>query len=296
MRVVDLAATQKRSGVIRLGEASTGENNIGRPLSTFRLTSNDKKALDAVAVRYGGVVGRWDRGSQLFQIVTKANELPIEISNVDTDTAYELWAQVGDKKMKECLRRCDGCNIVGGKEQGVPCKCPSDPIERSQMSKARGKVACSLTLRMFVRLPEIPDVGLWQVTSGSYFAAKQVPALMEGVGKLAQMGLPVRARLAIDRQRSGGRQFPVLAVRIDQSLDEIKALAVGHFEKLTALEACNDPMTRLAFQLGMPTTVVDGRLIRTVKDDVPALTARPSLEQRYEPSDDIFEAQWREGE
>lgn len=276
MRVIDIQAKMKRVGIIRLGEQQTG-SGPGKRLSTFRLTSNDRRVMDAVAARYGGVVRPWPGGQQSWQVTTTSNELPIEISNVPASTQYELWQQIGGKGSKQCVRRCDGCEIREGAEKGQACKCPRDPLERAAQSKVKGSNVCSLSMRMWVRLPEVPDVGLWQVTSGSFYAAQEVPAIMDGIEALAQMGAHIRARLAIDIRAGGGKKFPVLAVRLDQSNDDLRSLAQRHFEQMRALEGA-DKMQQVAFKLGLPMTVVDGRLINTVVDapELPAPAAQPA--------------------
>lgn len=270
MRVLDIQAKMKRCGIIRLGEQA-GTNGPGKRLATFRLTSNDKRALDRAAQIFGGTVVPWPNGSQAWQVITKTNELPIEISNVPASTQYELWAQVGGKGSKQCVRRCDGCTIVEGVERGGACVCPRDPIERAAKAKLKGSNVCSLSCRLFVRIPNLPDVGLWQVTTGSFYAAQEVPAIMDGIEALAQMGAHIRARLAIDIRKGGGKTYPVLAVRLDQSNDELRALAMDHFEKMKALEGA-DKMAQVAFKLGIPMKVVDGTMV-TEDDAQQALPA-----------------------
>lgn len=275
MRAIDIQAQMKRVGVIRLGEQKVEDNKPGARLATFRLTSNDKRTLEAAARFYGGTVRAWPSGTQMWQLTTEAGEMPIELSNVATSTQYELWGQVGGKGSKQCLRRCDGCEIKEGLEAGSDCKCPKDPKARASESKRKGSNVCSLNCRLFVRLPEVPDVGLWQVTTGSFYAAKEVPAIMDGIEALAEMGAHIRARLAIDIRTGGGKKFPVLAVRLDQSNDELRELAMSHFEKMRALEGGDvDPVLKVAFKLGLPMTVVDGKAIRTVADGPAALQER----------------------
>lgn len=256
MRVLDIQSKMRSVGVIRLGEQ--GETNKpGKRLSTFRLTSNDKRTLEAVARRYGGEVRPWPNGSQQWQITTRASEIPIEVGNIPVMTAYEHWAQVGGTGSKQCIRRCDGCTIREGIERGNPCQCPADPKERAEAAKRKGSRVCSLVTRMFVRLPEVPDIGLWKVSTGSFFAAQEVPAIMDGIEALAQMGAHIRARLAIDIRTGGGKKFPVPVVRMDQTNDELRELAVSHFERMKALEGA-DKMAQVAFKLGIPMSVING--------------------------------------
>lgn len=280
MRVLDIQAKMRRVGVIRLGEQSPG-NAPGKKLSTFRLTSNDKHALEVVAQKYGGQVVPWAGGSQSWQIVTKANELPIELGNIPATTAYEFWAQVGGVGSKQCIRRCDGCTIREGIERGDACKCPTDPLVRAAESKKKGTKVCSLVCRLFVRLPEVPDVGLWQVSTGSFYAAQEVPAIMDGIEALAQMGAHIRAKLAIDIRKGGGKTYPVLAVRLTQTNDELRALAMDHFEKMKALEGA-DKMAQVAFKLGIPMKVEGGVMTPSEQQALPPaqMQALPAAETK----------------
>ena len=264
MRVLDLQTQMKRSGVIRLGEAKVSDNQPGKRLSTFRLTSNDKSALEAVARLYGGTVTKWEKGSQQWQVTTRASELPIEISNMPTSTQYEYW------RAGVCERRCNGCSILEGMEAGKSCQCPADPKERALESKRKGSGVCTLSIRMWVRLPEVPDIGVWQVTSHSFYAAKEMPGTMDGIEHLAKIGAHLRARLAIDIRKSGSKVFPVLTMRLDQSEDDLRAIAMHHMDSMRALEGA-DEMTKVAFKLGLPMTVVDGKMVPTVRDSVQAL-------------------------
>jgi len=151
-------------GRIRMGE----RNRSGFPvkLKTFRLTSNDRKVLEAAAGLYGGKVEEWkdapDEG--MWQLTTAASELDILIprSLRSVSQAWELW-QGGT-----CERRCDG--RIEELSEG-PCIC----------GPARGTSddVCDIVTRLSVILPRLPGLGVWRLDTGGYGAATTIPATID---------------------------------------------------------------------------------------------------------------------
>ncbi len=237
-RVLDIQRAQRQLGRIRLG---TVEDD-GRPkkLATFRLTSNDPRALEAAAEVYGGEVRQTPEASRVrerLEVVTKTNEIEVVVSEQPVTTQYELWGKAGNgpKEPFVCLRRCDSSYIDGGVQAGQPCLCHPDPKERARLSKVRGQEQCHLVMRVWVQIPRIPDVGVWRVDSQSFYGASELPATMDGLQAFASIGMRLRAMLAIEIRQSGSKRFPVLALRIAQSMDDLKALAIEHVEGQAAL-------------------------------------------------------------
>jgi len=150
-------------GRIRMGEK--GPKGAPVKLKTFRLTSNDRRVLDAAAALYGGVVHAWDGAPDegMWQLTTAAAELDILIprSLRSVSQAWELW-QGGT-----CERRCDGRTeaITGG-----PCIC----------GPARGDEGfCDIVTRLSVILPRLPGLGLWRLDTGGWHAASTIPATID---------------------------------------------------------------------------------------------------------------------
>ena len=150
-------------GRIRMGER--GPKGAPVKLKTFRLTSNDRRVLDAAATLYGGTVRQWDGAPDegMWQLTTAAAELDILIprSLRSVTQAWELW-QGGS-----CERRCDGRTeaISGG-----PCICGS----------ARGdEGSCDIVTRLSVILPRLPGLGLWRLDTGGWHAASTIPSTID---------------------------------------------------------------------------------------------------------------------
>lgn len=155
-------------GRIRMGEKSS--RGFPTKLSTFRLTSNDRRVLEVAAELYGSQDGKgvqaWtdapDEGQ--WQLTTAATELDVLIprSLRSVSQAWELW-QGGT-----CERRCDGANESIG---GTACLC----------GDARGSADefCDVVTRLSVILPRIPGLGVWRLDSGGWHAATTIPATLE---------------------------------------------------------------------------------------------------------------------
>ncbi len=201
----------RRLGEIRLGDTVT-RNGKTYPVSldTFRLTSIAKGLLDQAAVLYGGEVVPWqpkEKGASKWQLVTNVSELPVYVAPQDPEsvTFYELWSAGG------LQRRCDGETMLH-KPGNLPCVC--DPKRRE----------CHMMTRLQVMLPELPDVGVWMLSSTGYYAASEMAASIQIVMSAAQTtGLLPEATLAIEKReakRPGEptKKFSVPVLRFSDTL------------------------------------------------------------------------------
>jgi hypothetical protein len=86
---------------------------------------------------------------------------------------------------------------------------------------------CKLTTHILVVLPDLPDVGVWRLRTGSWYAASELPGTLD---LLLQTGVPLPpAVLAIDQRtvkRDGQtHRFNVPVLRIDRTITELLELA-----------------------------------------------------------------------
>lgn len=180
-------------GRIRMGEK--GPKGAPVKLKTFRLTSNDRRVLEAAAGLYGGKVAEWrdapDEG--MWQIVTAAAELDILIPRAlrSVSQAWELW-QGGT-----CERRCDGRTE---ELSGQPCLC----------GPARGTAddLCDVVTRLSVILPRLPGLGVWRLDTGGWGAATTIPAtvdLLLALDPRPMVPAVLRAVQASSKVREDGR-------------------------------------------------------------------------------------------
>lgn len=191
MPINDIDHGLRRVGKLRMGEQVPTNNGNTRPskLDTWRVTSADRAAVEAVAAAYGGQVKPWDNdGAAEFEVVTETATLDVLITP-ETDAFsqfYEQWSAGG------CQRRCDGFveQLSGG-----ACVCPTDHAERSELAKT-GK-ACKATTRVSVVLPLVAALGSWMVESHGYYAARELGstfALLDLAGARRSL-LPAKLRI-----------------------------------------------------------------------------------------------------
>lgn len=152
-----------------LGRLKFGEDLGDRPgqLRTWRLTSPAVGLIDAAAVLYGGTPIRTETGAEL---VTETPDLDVLIPPQDLEAGqwFELWGAGG------LARRCTGAATVTVDHSGAwvetgPCQC--DPAKR----------ACKLRTVLRVLLPELPDLGVWRLSTGSGYAAAELPPAVSAI-------------------------------------------------------------------------------------------------------------------
>lgn len=188
MPIIGIQQQQTEVGRIRFGvKIKTGSGGRERPvkLDRLRFTSPRKALIERIAELYGGTVEPWQppRGSQQWQVITNATEVPVLVPEQDPSQNqwYEMWSAGG------CLRRCDG-----QKETISKSSCLCDPDERD----------CKMHTRLRVMLEDVPGLGAWRVDTGSYYAAVELPGIAALLA-MAQGAIP--GRLVLD-QRTVTRQ------------------------------------------------------------------------------------------
>lgn len=181
-------------GRIRMGEK--GPKGAPVKLKTFRLTSNDRRVLEAAAAIYGGTVAEWrdapDEG--MWQLTTAAAELDILIPRAlrSVSQSWELW-QGGT-----CERRCDGREEA---ISGQPCICGPD-------RGSDDRRFCDILTRVSVILPRLPGLGVWRLDTGGFHAATTIPAtvdLLLALDPRPMVPAVLRAVQASTKVREGGK-------------------------------------------------------------------------------------------
>jgi Recombination directionality factor-like len=173
MPIVDLQRRLHESGRIRIGvTAPTGKGKGRRPqrLTTFRMTGQDRRALDRIAKLYGGAVEAWKDapvGDQ-WQVITEVAEMRVAVppERMALSQSMELWSGGG------CVRRCDGVRQANDD----PCVCAAldgeDPAPR-----------CSRHTRLSLMLADLATTGLWRLDTQGFYASEE----LAGAFELAQM-------------------------------------------------------------------------------------------------------------
>ncbi len=220
---MSIVSLQKRAR--RLGEIRLGTTRDGHPVSlqTVRLTSVAKGLLVQAAELWGGKVEAWqpnERSSSRWSLITETSELPVVIPPQDADNIswYEHWGSGG------LQRRCDGEQIVN-REGDLPCVC--DPDNRE----------CNMVTRINLMLPDLPDVGVWLLSSTGWYAATELAMSMQLVIQTMQKtGLLPEATFAIEQREvkrpgEATKKFVVPTLRFADTLstflDSAPSLPVG---------------------------------------------------------------------
>lgn len=203
MAIADVQHRYRELGRIRLGEKQGG-----RPakLDTFRLTSPSEELLKHASGFWGGIPQPWDSApgeAPQWELVTESKELEVYVpqQNVAGKQLLELYTRGGVQ------RRCDGdVELITGK----PCMC--DPNER----------ACTPTTHVLFILPQLPDVGVWRLTTHGWNAAAELPGTVDLLRGLAGEGVLPAAVLALEVRTSVAqgqtRHYPVPVLRVPYSL------------------------------------------------------------------------------
>jgi hypothetical protein len=246
MPVLDLQRRAYQSGRIRLGQAvKTGKQDkagrdITRPvkLDTLRFTSPSRFQVEAAALAYEGEVCPWDnRGRKEWEVITAVSEIMVAIPPAADAISqwYEMWTGGG------CQRRCDSQHE---QKSGGSCLCPhaQDPDdedevdrmarERARLSKLMPPQACGLKTRVSLVLPDLPDVGVWRLDTGGFYAAGELIGKAELMALCRDRNLFLPARLWIDHRvdvvNGQTRKYPVPALEI---LKTFRQVATGELEE-----------------------------------------------------------------
>lgn len=229
-RIANLPARAPEIGRLRAGwkDPDKPPNQQMQPLRNWRCTSPDETAIRAVASIYGGEVRPWAERPTEFEVFTESDSFDVLLPTDALFTAYERWGKGGNQ------RRCDGEKCVvpvetpdGGELKEVDCIC-----EAQQIVPGEHKDACSVTVRLKVVLPNVPGFGIWLHTSGSIFAAMELPAQVDMIAAAtgALPGTLIPCDLALDFREPPKkpwekfqRRFSVPVLRVKESIARLQA-------------------------------------------------------------------------
>tara|TARA_R110000824_G_scaffold3357_4_gene15886 strand:- start:16736 stop:17455 length:720 start_codon:yes stop_codon:yes gene_type:complete len=195
-------------GRIRTG--IKGPKGWPESIKTFRFTSSDKQAIDQIAGVYGGTPKPWANGKDPeFEVITQSKDLNVILPpDPLSGPTWEFW-QKGGK-----LYDCDGvtCDV---RVQG-----PDGPDwdEQPCLCEANSKRVCKPTSRLKVLLPDVDLGGAWMLATGSFFAAVELPGMVQLVqmihsATLTPARLVLEARTAVKDGKTKHFNVPVLRTK-----------------------------------------------------------------------------------
>lgn len=205
------------AGRIRIGQ-KVGPKGAPKAISEFRFTSHDSAAIGQIAALYGGTVAPWSdpkAADGQYEVKTDAAEIRVVLppDPLGGTPIYELWGGGG------CERRCDGVTAQvmqagpeGPEPTDVPCICT-----------AQQAMACKVTTRLSVILPEIRFAGVWRLDTKGWNAAQELPGMVDMIQSAMAQGLPyatlaIKHRVSVVAGRTKKFLVPVLgtAATIEQ--------------------------------------------------------------------------------
>jgi len=293
MPLLDIQRRGRQIGEIRLGVAVRDANGKARPtkLESLRFTTKSQSIAGRVAELLGGQMRpvRLQNGTDTFEVITDATEVPVLVPPGDNVISqwYEMWTAAG------CARRCDGET-----EQITqsPCKCVSDPKLRAEQAKTGS--ACKPVTRLNVMLPDLPDLGVWLLSSTGFNAAQELGGAAEVLAAARDKGVIIPAKLRLEQRekRTPGKptnKFVVPVLEMEATLRQMTELQKGD---IAAALPSPVPST---LAIGSSTTatdlhddVIDAELVPD--DELAQLIAQLDQSQRQELSGRMTKANYPE--
>lgn len=233
---MDLLAAQ--SGAQQIGELRSGmkvlaSNGKERPkaLPTWRITVWSPNVARKVSELYQGEIRQWN---SKWEIITEVSSIDVMLPPGGRvfDQALELWTAGG------LVRRCTGQQQYQCETAGQECACPhaADPADAEQIQAAsrqravlakEGK-ACALHTRAYLILPQLPDVGVFRLATGSFYGSlwlKQKMTILEAY-RAEGVFLPAKARLEPHEMLVRGKKKKVI-IPVLEFTDTLQAIATG---------------------------------------------------------------------
>jgi len=196
-----------------LGRLRTGLTDGKRPMrsETWIVTSHAEHYVEAAAAEWGGTVEKWQpqgSGAAQFRVITQTTCLDAILPPGDPlSQSYEMWSRGG------CQRRCDG---MTEQLSDSPCLCIADYGD-NWYQQEKGDV-CSAHTRLNVILPQMPDIGVWRMETGSFYAANEIAAHVDLIRTSTggNIAVPIRLRMEQRQRVANGKtkKFPVIAVEL----------------------------------------------------------------------------------
>ena len=287
----DLTRRPVELGRIRIGTSRPGKkagDKVPVQSDTFRLTSSDRTALDQVAGHYGGTVKPWSdpkAAEGQFEVITTAPEIRIALPEdpLGGTPMYELYGGKGRE------RWCDGerCEVWNKGPDGP------EPSEVACFCVKNGELECKPTVHLSVILPDVRGIGTWRLTTHSWNAAQEMPAMVALIHSLQGKGIQ-RGVLRIERKRSvqagQTRKFPVPTLGLDASVEELIAgeATIGRLVAGTAGEIGAGTAPVVAGQAAIGDGS-EGGAIPAESEEAPTGTAVPS--PPVPDDDEVIEAE-----
>jgi hypothetical protein len=235
--ILDLQRRLHEAGRIRIGVTVPTKGGKTRPqrLATFRITGQDRRALERIAGLYGGAVEPWKDApvGEQWQVITNTAEIRVAVppERMALSQSYELWSGGG------CVRRCDGERQTNDE----PCLCAT--LEEDDQTPR-----CSRHTRLSLMLADLATTGLWRLDTQGFYASEELAGAFELAQMLAAATgrslLPGWLRLEQREIRRPGEQVKRFAVPVlDLEMDTAALLGPTRAAPILPAAASADGLT-----------------------------------------------------
>lgn len=273
--VAELGRRVQEAGKLRMGvkvPASGGKKSSMKSIETWRMTSPHRDCIDQLAELYGGTPRPWSDPKAThrdqFEVITEAKTIQVAIPPGGLSTNYELWAGSG------CVRRCDGEKVQ------IPSKAPDEDFTVEPcLCYRENKMECKPYSRLIVVFPDITFRGIWTLTTKSWNAADELPAIERMIDQLQATQDIISVDLTIEQRSqmtaSGKKNFVVPVLSIPHTLNAITQGAAR-------LGLAGPPTPELdsqqrALTAGSDEAVVDAELVVEPEDVLPEVRRLANL-------------------
>jgi len=268
--VRELGRRPPEQGRIRTGKKS--EKGYPTKIESFRFTSSDQRAIEAIAAKYGGTATEWkgapSKGRQ-WEVFTPLARVAVVLppNCLGDGVTYEHWGG------GYCLRRCDGetCDQPQDTPDGTemvpgPCVCATE----------KGPTKCKGKLRLSVILRDIPFGGTWRLETSSEHALREMPGMVDLIYSMqdsnltsAVLVLEQRSRVKYVKGKAETRNYGVPMLAIDNTLDEIVqgAAALGAYNGSPPALGVGEPAPVAAGRGGEIDEVLDAEIVDPITDE-----------------------------
>lgn len=223
----EMARRMPRAGKILCGKKS---GKAMKAISEFRFRSQHRDVIEQLATQYGGKAVDFHDDSahpkDQFEVFTTAKDIDVIVYPEGMSQQYEMWNRGG------MVRKCDGRTCQVPRKAG---ESDYEIVDEPCLCLVEGELSCAAKTRLSVLLPDIQFRGSWLLTTGSEYAMKEMPGMVD-LGDALSGGGMARAKLSIEQRSkqtiNGVRHFivPVLsfpqtAMQLTQGVGTVTAIA-----------------------------------------------------------------------
>jgi hypothetical protein len=218
--LLDIQKRMAEIGRVRMGIKN--ERGLPTKLDRFRITSQSRDVVEAVASLHGGDVREWKpnpKSPPHWEVVTTTNTLDVVVAPGQVLSQWwEKW------KPGTCERRCDG---VTEQLTDSPCVCPASLDDRRKAAAAKPPTACRPVTRFSFMIRDIPMLGLFRLETRGEIAAAELSGIAMFLEMATTRGLFIPATLVAEQRGVGSpHQYVVPVLHLHNSYQQV-AEALG---------------------------------------------------------------------